>query len=305
MTETSSENTVRQRKWNVFGRVLAGVVLGLITIFFAAMLVTDGDTTFLFALTAIIWLPLVLIGLIVFVCNVVLLCNPETRDAFHLAIVIWGVVNILILFCVLSRNNFRMEQVDAEHLIAHYEQHEAEIWDLAEYTRAAMDSGTWMRLEFDGRKVEMFHTETADGEMINRWHSSEEPPLDADSIGSRIGLTHDEIEGIRQRLESAGCISIDLKNYGTADSINHYGKMHKIDEYDYVTIGRKRHMMSMYFYVIFRHPMSDSTWNSLLNNETCIPVCDTMALEYGSPAFGSIGYPLKKEIVERLGLKER
>lgn len=36
-----------------------------------------------------------------------------------------------------------------------------------------------------------------------------------------------------------------------------------------------------------------------------IPICDTMALEYGSPAFGDICYPRKNEILKRLNLKKR
>ena len=52
--------------------------------------------------------------------------------------------------------------------------------------------------------------------------------------------------------------------------------------------------------------MSDSTWNHLLLDDcTRIPVCDTMVLEYGSPAFGSECYPQRDEIVRRLNLKER
>lgn len=77
------------------------------------------------------------------------------------------------------------------------------------------------------------------------------------------------------------------------------------DEYDWGNIGRNRHPMSMYFYVLFRHPMSDSTWNKMLENETLIPVNDTMALEYGSPAFGSTGYPQREVIIKRLNIKGR
>ena len=75
---------------------------------------------------------------------------------------------------------------------------------------------------------------------------------------------------------------------------------------DIVEIGRKRYMMSAYYYNLSRYRMSDSTWNDLLLRDcTRIPICDTMALEYGSPAFGSECYPIKGKIVGRLNLKEK
>ena len=305
MSNTTQEDNKRENNGLTIGRAAAGLVMGLSTALFVAMLVTGDEMDFIFAFTAIFWAPILLIGLGVFIFNIVRLCIPNKRNIFNRLIVIWGLINILLAVGVWFHDKHISDQVDAEHLIAHYEQYEAEIWDLAEYTRSAMDSGTWMRLEFDGDKVEMFHTQTADGDIQNRWSGYREPPLDPDTIGLYIGLTHDEIEGIRQRLEKAGCISIELTNYGNASTILHNGKEVPVDEFDWVNIGRKRHSMSMFFYVLFRHPMSDSTWNKMLENVTLIPINDTMALEYGSPAFGSFGYPQREAIIERLNIKER
>ena len=220
-----------------------------------------------------------------------------------MAIVLMGLLNILLLVGVCIHDKYLFKQVDSEQLVSHYQTHEAEIWDLAEYTRAAMDSGAWMRLEFDGKKIEMFHTQPVGDTVSNNWREEGSPSLPA-SIGNRIGVTPDEIEHIREKMKTAGCISIELTNYGTATSVNHHGE--KRHEFDHIIIGRKRHSMSAYYYVLFRQPMTDSIWNYLLEDDcTRIPICDTMALEYGSPAFGDICYPRKNEILKRLNLKKR
>lgn len=288
------------------GRSLAGIVMLLITVLFLAMCVTTGDEKmdFFFLFTIIYWVPLVFVGLLIFIWHLVFLCNIRENNTFHLVIVIWGFVNILLCVLAIILEQRQSRTIDADSLIDHYCKYEKEIWEAAEYTRSAIDSGAWMRLEYDGRKVEMFHTITADGVYEHNW--STDGKIDAVEIGQRIGLTPDEIEGIRQRLHDAGCISIELTNYGSADSIKKNGEMHPVDDYDYIIVGRKRWSMSMYFYNLFRHPMSDSTWNYLLLDDcVSLPVCDTLALEYGSPAFGSVCYPGKEEFIKRLKLKKR
>ncbi len=303
----NDNNTPLERKKPNPGLQLGIPVMLLVTVLFIVMLFSGEEGDFFFAFTAIFWLPLLLIGLGVFIFHIVRQCKPDKRNSFSRTMVLWGIVNILLMAAVFIRDSHSGKQVDAQHLIAHYEKYEHEIWDAAEYARSAMDSGAWMRLEFDGKTVEMFHTRPAGETVSNNWRGSDGPSLDADSLGRRIGLTHDEIEGIRQRLEAAGCISIELKNYGSATSVTGYrNKTYPIDEVDYITVGRCRYMMSMYFYDLYRHPMSDSTWNKMLLDEvTSIPFCDTVALEYGSPAFGSISYPQRERIIKQLNIKKR
>ena len=296
-----------------FRRSLAIMVKTLASMVLIAMCVTTGKEgfDFFFALTIILWLPLLLVSLII------TLCNLRIRDTYQRAIVLWGVGNFLLLGFSWWLDNRLSNQVEADNLVAHYCEHERELWDLVDYTRAAMDSGAYLDIEFDGRKVERFLAHTANGEYKGGWSS--QGPINAVEIGASIGLTADEIEGIRQRLKAAECISIALTNYGTdngisipmttygmVDSVAAYGNRRADCDIGIVEIGRMRYMLSAYYYNLYRHPMSDSTWNHLLLSDcTRIPVCDTMVLEYGSPAFGSECYPLKSEIVRRLNLKER
>lgn len=299
-TTSNEQNNTPKRDNLPFG----ALPMLLISALFIAMLIAGEEFDLLFAFTAIFWLPLLLIGLGVLIFNIIRFCNPQKRTTHSRIVVIWGAANILLAIGVWLQDKHSSSQVDADNLIAHYEQHEAEIWDAAEYARSAMDSGAWMRLEFDGKEVAMFHTCPAGDSESYNWREYRGPSLDAASIGRRIGLTPDEIEGIRQRLDAAGCVSIELKNYGTADSVTSHGKTRPVSDVDFITIGRCRHSMSMYFYNLHPHPMSDTTWNYLLlSDETRIPVCDTMALEYGSPAFGSISYPLKDKIIRQLRIE--
>lgn len=287
------------------GRGLAIIVMALVTALFITMLVTGDKFDFLFVITAAFWGPIVLVSLATLIFNIVRLCKPQIRDSFNRVIVLWGLTNILLFACDWIHGNHLSKQVDAKHLVRHYETHKTEIWDLAEYTRSVMDSGAWMSLEFDGKTIERFHTKPVEDTVSNNWREfrgSSLPP----SIGSRIGVAPDEIECICKKMKAAGCISIELKNYGTATSDNYQGEMRSVDEFDQIIIGRKRHSMSAYYYVLFRQPMSNNTWNYLLEDDvTRIPICDSMALEYGSPAFGDMSYPRKKEIVKLLNLKER
>lgn len=303
-----NNNTPPERKKPNPGLRLGIPIMLLVTMLFIAMLVTgdEGDSFFVF--TAIFWFPILLIGLGIFIFHIVRQCKPDKRNSFSRAIVIWGIANILLLAAVLIHDSRKSDKVDAKHLVAHYVKHEREIWDAAEYARSAMDSGAWMRLEFDGKQVEMFHTRPAGNTVSNNWREYHGSTLDADSIGKRIGLTHDEIEGIRQRLEAAGCISIELTNYGSVDSVtyDYFKEKHPVSDVDYIIIGRCRYMMSMYFYDLYKHPMSDTLWNKLLLDDvTSIPICDTMALEYGSPAFGDISYPQRDKIIKQLNIKKR
>lgn len=303
-----NKNTPPKRKKPNPGLRLGIPVMLLVTVLIVAMLVTGDEGDLFFVFTAIFWFPILLIGLGVFIFHIVRQCKPYKKNSFSRAVVIWGIANILLFAAVLIHDSHKSSTVDAKHLVAHYVKHEREIWEAAEYARSSMDSGAWMRLEFDGNKVEIFHTKPAGDIVSNNWREHHGPSLDADSIGSRIGLTHDEIEGIRQRLEAAGCISIELTNYGSVDSVtSDYSKeTHPVSDVDYIIIGRCRYMMSMYFYDLYRHPMSDTLWNRLLLDDVeCIPVCDTMALEYGSPAFGDISYPQRDKIIKQLNIKKR
>ncbi len=289
------------------------MVKTLVSMVLIAMCVTTGKEgfDFFFALTVLLWLPLFIVTLLI------TLCNLRMRDTYQRAIVLWGAANLLLLGLSWWLDNRLSNQVEADNLVAHYCDHERELWDLVDYTRAAMDRGAYMDIEFDGRKVERFHTETANGEHKGGWSS--QGPINPVEIGASIGLNQDEIEGIRQRLKAADCISISLTNYGMdngisipmttygmADTVAACGNRRALRDIDIVTIGRMRYMLSAYYYNLYRYPMSDSTWNYLLLDDcTRIPVSDTMVLEYGSPAFGSECYPLKTEIVSHLGLKKK
>ncbi len=305
---------MKEEKGMTFWRSAAIGVKVLVTMLLAAMCVTTGNVEmeFFFAITILLWIPLLLLAFVITICNV------RMRDTYQRVVFLWGVGNLLLFGLTWWLESRQADEVEVDGLVAHYCEHERELWTLADYTRSAMDSGAYLDLEFDGDKVEHFHTRVAGGEFVHRWKT--DGPIDAVEVGATIGLTADEIEGIRQRLKAAGCISISLTNYGPdmdigfpmtiygmADSVTVYGKRRRaVRDVDIVKIGRKRYMLSAYYYNLYRYPMNDSTWNHLLLDDyTRIPICDTMALEYGSPAFGSECYPLKEEIVGRLNLKEK
>ena len=103
----------------------------LISALFIAMLIAGEEFDLLFAFTAIFWLPLLLIGLGVLIFNTIRFFNPQKRTNRSRIVVIWGAANILLAVGVWLQDKHSSSQVDAVNLIAHYEQHETEIWDAA------------------------------------------------------------------------------------------------------------------------------------------------------------------------------
>jgi len=293
---------MKEEKGMTFWRSAAIGVKVLVTMLLAAMCVTTGNVEmeFFFAITILLWIPLLLLAFVITICNV------RMRDTYQRVVFLWGVGNLLLFGLTWWLESRQADEVEVDGLVAHYCEHERELWTLADYTRSAMDSGAYLDLQFDGDKVEHFHTRVAGGEFVYRWKTA--GPIDAVEVGATIGLTADEIEGIRQRLKDLDCFCIALSDYnGLADdSVTVYGRRRAVRDVDIVTIGRKRYGMSAYYYNLYRQPMSDSTWNELLVDDcTRIPVNDTLALEYGSPAFGDICYPCKADIVRRMNLNEK
>lgn len=293
---------MKEEKEMTFWRSAAIGVKVLATMLLAAMCVTTGNVEmeFFFAITILLWIPLLLLAFVITICNV------RMRDTYQRVVFLWGVGNLLLFSLTWWLESRQADEVEVDGLVAHYCEHERELWTLADYTRSAMDSGAYLDLQFDGDKVEHFHTRVAGGEFVYRWETA--GPIDAVEVGATIGLTADEIEGIRQRLKDLDCFCIALSDYnGLADdSVTVYGRRRAVRDVDIVTIGRKRYGMSAYYYNLYRQPMSDSTWNELLVDDcTRIPVNDTLALEYGSPAFGDICYPCKADIVRRMNLNEK
>ena len=219
------------------------------------------------------------------------------RTPFHRVMVAWGILNMLLAAIVITETRRAARAVNPDEMVACYHRHSDELRSLADYAWHAVDPGAWMYLEFEKGKVSIF---SVPGELNS--HDN----IDVDACCQAVGLSDEEFDEIHRRLDMLGCISVELSR---APEVRPYDFSDLTAQRDTgcVNIGRGRWIMSKYDFRIYLAPMSDSTWNYLLSPSCCelIPVCDSMALLYGSPAFGSTCFPKREHYIGKWNLTAR
>ena len=123
-------------------------------------------------------------------------------------IVFYGIFNILLLAAyILFVSPHR--QCSPEIMEKHYEKHAAELDELCRFAFEALDDSCAVTLEWEHGKLDMFHVESH-GECDNC--CNEEAIVKQDSLMQIVGLTKEELDGIRKRLKKAGCIGIEVSS---------------------------------------------------------------------------------------------
>lgn len=220
------------------------------------------------------------------------------RTRFQCVVAVWGVLNLLLAVIVVHENQRTARAAQPDEMVAYYHRHADELRSLATYVYNAVDPGTWMYLEFERGEVHIFSvpgTGGAYGDDIN-----------VAANCRKVGLSPDEFNEIRRRLEVLHCISVEVQR-PAENVVDPLSVRPSRTDPQSVTIGRVRWMMSKYDYSIYLQPMDDSTWNDLVSPSRCdiLPVNDSLALVYGSPAFGSICFPNRDRWMERWGIATR
>ena len=150
-------------------------------------------------------------------------------------------------------------------MVAHYDAHEAAFAEAA--TRIDQIKGpATINIEFDGKDVEIFHT-NYQGTYHNNWpHGDREV---SDSIARSIGLNKPSLNRIRDLIESTDCIG--YTNMRNATRTFHF----------------RRAGFGMYSFVRFDQPIPKSLVN--FYNDSCSYNLYTrqVVFEYGGGAIGS------------------
>lgn len=184
----------------------------------------------------------------------------------------WGIFNILLIvaYCVFELPNYRC---NPDIMAEHYEKYAKEMDELVAYTDHALEDSAYIALEFECGEPSIFHVQAKKDSLAScNW--------DEDAIGKHnslmgvVGLTKEEFENIRERLDDMGCIGIRMTQ----------GQK-------WAEIWFRRVGMGMYSFRIANVPMSQEEKKVCLDKGEFIPYSDKVVFEYGGGAIGSLYFP--------------
>ena len=172
--------------------------------------------------------------------------------------------------------------VNVEKLEKNYCIHSSEMAQAIDYTLSCLENGRGLDIEFEENgRVSIFHI-CKDGIWDGAWDPSRDK---VDSLAAEIGINREILNVIHDRLHKAKCHSIQIvKLDGT---------------YDVATLMFRRDMGSAYYYDIHNLAMTETEMEAIDAGDcTRIVFNPHVCFVYGSPAFGDIAFPGKKEYLE-------
>ena len=159
-----------------------------------------------------------------------------------------------------------------QDLIDNYIKRNKEIDELKTYINSITSVDKYVDIEFEGDNEIAIFNVSVNGNFENNWNLNINS-LKTDTLLQKIGWTKDNLRIIKKKLDNAHCISVR-----NGEPCN---------------IGFQRSGMGKYFYNIFSKPMSDSLKNKYKDNCMYLTYNNTVVLEYGSGAIGSLCFPDK------------
>lgn len=231
-------------------------------------------------IAAVLWwltIPAIILSIVFFFMGL------RRRDNWQRATVIWGIANLL-LFIIFLLVQLPKQHCDADIMGKHYEKHHTEMEELHRYVKASVADSCGVRLEFRGNKIEKFYVHgLSDDKYVGGWRK------DAlqlkDSLMTVVGLTDEEIIGIRQRLKSMDCIGI-CYSQTTPESMSIMFRY----------IG-----FVLYNYNIYSRPMTDEEKHSAMKYTEFIPYNEYCTFEFMGGAIGpqSWGNEIKNDYLNQ------
>ena len=221
-----------------------------------------------------IWIPLGVGAVITFGLSMSL----KTRH--HKILLGLGIFNLLFLAAYFLYES-PQQDCSADIMAEHYERTKQGLRELEDYAREALDTGAYIHLEFDGKHISIFHVKAHNDSIgSSNWDADNRK----DSLQAVVGLTTDELNGLRKRLSDLGCISVELQQDAPG-----------------ITIGFRRVGLGMYFFRLYDHPLSTQQWQSAMDDEALVPYDRYTVFEYGAGAIGSMTFPGKDDYLQRKG----
>ncbi|SFG49926.1 hypothetical protein [Prevotella sp. KH2C16] len=254
-----------------------GLMLGYLCMLGTAALIAtwwadDFMATLITAFLFWLWIPILIGAVIAFILSF------RLKTLHHKILFGLGIINILLISAYLWIQAPRQD-CSADIMAEHYEHHKEGMRELEAYARQALDSGAYIHLEFDGQHIPIFHVQACSDSLISSHWDADGL---ADSLRAVVGLTADEMEGLRKRLTDLGCISVDINQ--SVPGIN---------------IGFRRVGLGMYFFRLYDKPMTATQWQAEMDAEEDVPYNRQVVFEYGAGAIGSMAFPGKDEYLQR------
>ena len=241
------------------------------------------------ALILLLWVwgdKFIMVFFLIFIIPIVLVCiiasiifmikSRKLATTGQRVLFFWGIFNVLffIVYCVLELPKHRC---NPDIMAEHYEKYAKEMEELVAYTDHALEDSAHITLEFECGKPSIFHVQAKNDSLVFcNW--DENALGKQDSLLRVVGLTKEEFENIRERLDDMGCIGIRMTQ----------GQK-------WAEIWFRRVGMGMYSYRLANVPMSQEEKKECLDNEEYIPYNDRVVFEYGGGAFGSQNFPAEQK----------
>ena len=149
--------------------------------------------------------------------------------------------------------------VSPDELSNHYQSHINEIWDLVNYTNDALNKYCGIQLIIKDSTVSELYVY----DFI--WMGTKNPvQKDFDNLLHLIGFTNETIDTIVEKLNAAGCLSIEM-----------------MKDSGYIKVLYKADKKCGYYYRLFRKELSEDDIKEVINSSTiCIPYTNKVMFEY-------------------------
>jgi len=268
----------RHSGWITVALVVSVIALLCDLVWFVSMMLGEDAkfVVFMISIFAILLIvPVFVFDFAGFVCSFI---TKDSRRVL-LRILSGAGIGLLMLAGVLLFGG----RVNVEKLEKNYLKHSGEMEQAIDYTLSWLEEGRGLDIEFNDRgQVEIFHV-CKDGVWNGVWDPSRSQ---VDSLAEVIGLSREHLDGIRNRLKKAACHSIDVVKQDGA--------------YDVATLMFRRDMGSAYSYDIHYVAMAEAEMEAV-NADDCTRIAfdSHVCFVYGSPAWGSICFPGKKEYLSK------
>ena len=229
----------------------------------------DFIAIFVFALGFYLFVPSIIASVFI------TLMSCRLADRWQKRLFGWGMFNLLFFLAYLTLSR-PAKDCNASLMAEHYEENAREMEEFLQYVDEALDDSASIQLEFEGGEPAIFHiAEKGDAKMSCHW--SEDAERNEEHLMKAVGLTREEYENIRKRLDKLGCIGFEMSSsHRTDKSILHF----------------KRVLMGMYSFVLYHRPMNQEEKDEYMHDDQYIPYNEQVVFMYGGGVFGPQTFPM-------------
>ena len=197
------------------------------------------------------------------------IASCRLKDRWQKGLFAWGIFNVL-LFGASFVFDHPSQSCDAFLMAEHYEKNKKAMEELVTYVEQALDDSAYVDLEFEDEEAGIFHVSSkSDSKISSNWNDEAEQRKD--SLMKVVGLTPDEFEDIRHRLDHIECIGIEKNtSYPNGKTIIYFCRLG----------------MGIYSFILYDNPISQEEKEEFMKNYEYIPYSDRVIFQYGGGAFG-------------------